>query len=141
METAWRLPGTKYRLRRPVGTPKDRETSRRSGNGGNVRPSRRASQALGGRTGFDGDNETKVACRGPVSLVKKADLIKCGTYSTCCLISRHAVSRSYSCDFREAPTSRIANRVGSVPGKRITSELVSGSLSLAAALERELSKG
>jgi hypothetical protein len=50
-----------------------------------------------GRTGFDGDNETKAACRGSAHLVKKVDQTKCRTTASCCLTHRYAVSLALSC--------------------------------------------
>ena len=55
------------------------------------------SLGVGGRTGFDGGNETKVACRGSTHLVKKVDQSKCRTTATRCLETRHAVSLGFSC--------------------------------------------
>ena len=50
-----------------------------------------------GRTGFDGDSEAKVACRGSTNLVKKVDQSKCRTTASCCLTCRQAVSLAFSC--------------------------------------------
>lgn len=39
-----------------------------------------------GRNGFDGDNETEVACRGPTNLEKQVETKKCRNSACSCLI-------------------------------------------------------